>query len=82
MTDIMSHECEMGFLDLFIRARKREWTPDEEATFSGLDQEARNAAVRQLARDAGGIRTEDRVGADGVIYTAFWAEAVSETTDA
>jgi len=82
MTDIMSHECEMGFLDLFILAKKRAWTPDEEATFASLDQEARNEAVRQLTLEAEGIRAEDRVGADGVIYTAFWAEDDSEAPDA
>jgi hypothetical protein len=29
MTDIVSHECEMGFPDLFRLAKKRAWTPDE-----------------------------------------------------
>ena len=39
-----------------------------------MNQEARNAAVVALAREAGGVRTEDRVGTDGVTYTAFWLE--------
>ena len=76
MTDIMSHECEMGFLDLFIRAKKRAWTPEEEAAFASLDQETRNAAVRQLALEAEGI------GADGLVYTAFWAESRPGSADA
>lgn len=82
MTDIMSHECEMGFLDLFIRAKKRAWTPEEEAAFASLDQETRNAAVRQLALEAEGIHTEDRIGADGLVYTAFWAESRPGSADA
>ena len=49
-------------------------TPAEERAFQGMDQVARNAAVVALAREAGGIDTEDRVGTDGVIYTAFWLE--------
>ena len=28
--------------------------------------------VRELAREAGGIETADRVGTDGQVYTAFW----------
>jgi hypothetical protein len=32
-----------------------------------MDQEARNAAVVALAREADGIHTENRAGTDGVI---------------
>jgi hypothetical protein len=53
-------------------ARHRDWTPDEERFFLSLDQPARNAVVRQLAAEAGGVQTADRVGTDGVTYTAFW----------
>jgi hypothetical protein len=67
-------DCELGFADLFQLAKKRDWTPDEERAFQALDQAGRNAAVVRLAREAGGIRTEDRVGTDGVTYTAFWRE--------
>lgn len=74
----MGHECEMGFSDLFRLARKRAWTSDEENAFQALDQDARNTAVRQLAQEAGGVRTEDRRGTDGLIYTAFWLEAPTE----
>lgn len=70
----MGRECRIGFAELFRLARKREWTPEEERQFQALDQEARNEAVRQLGREAGCIRTEDRRGTDGKIYTAFWIE--------
>ena len=70
----MGHECEMGFADLFRLARKRTWTSDEEDAFQSMDQDARNAAVRQLAQEAGCVRTADRVGTDGATYTAFWLE--------
>jgi hypothetical protein len=70
----MGGDCSLSFADLFRLAKKREWTPDEERAFQGMDQEARNAAVVALAREAGGVHTEDRVGTDRVIYTAFWLE--------
>ena len=66
--------CSLGFADLFLLAKKRDWTPQEKRAFQTLDQAGRNAAVVALAREAGGIRTEDRVGMDGVTYTAFWRE--------
>ena len=64
----------MGFADLFRLARKRGWTAEEEGAFQALSQPERNAAVMELAREAGGIRTEDRIGTDGQVYTAFWIE--------
>ena len=70
----MGRDCSLGFADLFRLAKKREWTAAEERDFQGMDQEARNAAVVALAREAGGIRTENRIGTDGVTYTAFWLE--------
>ena len=70
----MGYECEMGFADLFRLARKRIWTAEEKDAFQALDQDARNTAVRQLAQEAGCVRTEDRRGTDGLIYTAFWLE--------
>ncbi|MGB5674832.1 MAG: hypothetical protein WBO43_09820 [Gemmatimonadota bacterium] len=75
----MGHECEMGFSDLFRLARKRAWTSDEEDTFKALEQDARNEAVRQLAQESGCVRTENRRGTDGVIYTAFWLEGPVES---
>ena len=76
----MGNDCEMGFADLFRLARKRIWTPEEKDAFQALDQDARNAAVKQLAREAGCcVRTEDRLGTDGMIYTAFWLEDPAES---
>lgn len=72
-SDAMSSCC-MSFRDLFQRARGRDWTPEEEEAFQALSQPQRNALVRQLASEAGNIRTEDRTGSDGRCYTAFWAE--------
>jgi hypothetical protein len=68
----LGYDCELGFSDLFRLARNRAWTPDEERHFQSLDQPARNALVKELAAAAGGIETADRVGTDGVVYTAFW----------
>lgn len=62
----------MGFRELFALAKGRGWTGEEERAFAGLTQEARNLAVRELAREAGGVQVEDRVGSDGVVYAAFW----------
>ncbi len=70
----VSHECELGFADLFRMAHQRDWTPEEERSFEGLEQEARNSMVRDLAQKAGGVRTADRIGTDGVTYTAFWID--------
>jgi hypothetical protein len=62
----------MGFRDLFHLAKKRHWTAAEEQAFAALSQEARNRAVKALAAEAGCVQTEDRLGCDGVVYTAFW----------
>lgn len=64
----------MGFRELFFLAKGREWTQEEVKAFQALDQPGKNRAVKQLAAEAGGIRTEDQVGTDGVVYTAFWKE--------
>lgn len=70
----MGRECTIGFADLFWLAKKRGWTDAEERAFQALSQPDRNAAVMELAREAGGIHTEDRIGTDGQVYTAFWLE--------
>ncbi|MBX3357115.1 MAG: hypothetical protein KF745_01675 [Phycisphaeraceae bacterium] len=64
----------MSFRDLFVAAKGREWTEEEVLEFQAFDQEGKNRMVKQLAAEAGGIRTEDQVGTDGVVYTAFWRE--------
>ena len=70
----MGRECQIGFAELFLLARKRKWTTAEQQRFEAMEQDERNEAVRQLGREAGCIRTEDRRGTDGKIYTAFWIE--------
>ena len=74
----MGRECAIGFAELFRLAKKRGWTAEEERAFQALNQPARNAAVLELAREAGGIHTEDRLGSDGLVYTAFWLEETPE----
>ena len=74
MSDRSQCNACMSFADLFRAARKRAWTEEERAGFAALDQPARNAMVKQLAAEAGDIRTEDRRGTDGLMYTAFWRE--------
>ncbi len=67
-------ECAYSFADLFMLARKRTWTEEERAYFAALDQTDRNHVVRQLAAEAGNVVTEDKIGSDGTVYTAFWVD--------
>ena len=71
----MGQECRYSFDDLFRLAYDRDWTAEEKGAFMALDQLARNREVRRLADQAGCVRTEDRLGSDGLMYTAFWVEA-------
>ncbi len=71
----MGDECLYSFGDLFRLAHHRDWTAEEKAAFLALDQDARNDEVRSMARITGCVRTEDRVGTDGLTYTAFWVES-------
>lgn len=73
----MGDTCSIGFRELFMLAKGRTWTAEEERQFQAVDQPTRNQIVKALAAEAGNIRTEDRTGNDGLIYTAFW---VDETT--
>ena len=70
----MGPECQYSFDDLYQLAHQREWTRDEKAAFMALDQAGKNLEVKRLAEIAGCVRTEDRLGTDGVCYTAFWVE--------
>ncbi len=70
----MNRECCMSFRDLFLASKKREWTADEARHFKSVDQPTRNEIVKQLASEAGCIKTEDRRGTDGQVYTAFWLD--------
>ena len=71
---VAPERCSMGFAELFQLAKGREWTEEEVQGFQALDQQGKNRVVKQLAAEAGCIRTEDQVGTDGVVYTAFWKE--------
>jgi hypothetical protein len=64
--------CHLSFADLHRLARGGDWTAAQAAAFAALSQPEKNALVRQLADEAGGIETEDQTGDDGVVYTAFW----------
>ena len=70
----MGRECNYSFAELFRLANQRSWTDDERQRFMALDQHERNAVVKKFASAAGCVRTEDRLGSDGLIYTAFWVE--------
>lgn len=70
----MNGNCCLGFRDLFRLAKGRDWTAEEASYFKSVDQPTRNRLVRQLAGEAGCIATEDRLGTDGQIYTAFWLD--------
>lgn len=78
---VAKSNCSIGFRELFFLAKGREWTQEEGAAFKALDQPARNHAVKQLAAEAGCVRTEDQVGTDGVVYTAFWKQEHSSEKD-
>jgi hypothetical protein len=75
---VVQDRCSMGFAELFQLAKGREWTEEEVQGFAALDQQGKNRVVKQLAAEAGCIRTEDQVGTDGVVYTAFWKEQNAE----
>jgi len=70
----VNDRCSMGFAELFQLAKGRAWTEEEVREFQSLDQQGRSRMVKQLAAEAGCVRTEDRIGTDGVVYTAFWRE--------
>jgi hypothetical protein len=71
----MNRECQYSFDDLFRLANGRQWTAEEKQAFLEMDQPTRNREVKRLAHKAACIRTEDRLGSDGLIYTAFWVDA-------
>ncbi len=69
----MGRECDFSFADLFRAVHGRAWTAQEKQEFETLSQPARNAWVKRLAQSARRtIATEDRLGTDGKVYTAFW----------
>lgn len=63
--------CSFGFEDLFHAAHGRRWTEAERRELEQADQPRRNALVRRWAASAGDVTLEDRLGTDGLLYTAF-----------
>lgn len=71
---MLGPECDYSFADLFVAAEGRMWTDEEESTFKNLTQEEKNEWVARLAQKAPQFTTKEKVGADGVVYRAFWIE--------
>jgi hypothetical protein len=67
----MGIECAYSFNDLHLAANGKGLSAQESESFLLLDQNERNALVKQWAELAGWL-VEDRVGSDGLVYTAFW----------
>ena len=68
----MADACD-SFADLFLAAHGRAMTPAESAALRARPQEQINATVRHwVDRTDGAFACEDRLGNDGVTYTAFW----------
>lgn len=68
---LVHKSCAYSFNDLFLAAHSRSASDDERKQFACLSQDERNKVVRGWA-DLANWLTEDRIGGDGVIYTAFW----------
>lgn len=63
--------CRFSFDDLYYARFGRAMKTQEKTELYTQPQEKRNNIVRRWAREAGWL-TENRVGSDGVMYTAFW----------
>jgi len=63
--------CAYSFDDLHQVVFGCTMTEAEKTALYDLPQTDRNAQVGEWARKIG-WQTEDRLGSDGVIYTAFW----------
>jgi hypothetical protein len=75
----MANEPCLGFGDLFQAAHGRDMTPQERAELGRLRQPERNEWVRrEVALTGNAIVCEDRLGTDGVTYTAFWRAGSSD----
>lgn len=66
----MGTECDYSFYDLFAAAYRRQPTIEEIAHFTNLSQEKKNILIKTWAQEAA-WETDDRLAADGQIYTAF-----------
>lgn len=66
----MGIECAYSYSDLFYAAYGRMPNSDELSKMATLTQTERNRYVKELAR-AASWQTQDKVGSDLQIYTAF-----------
>lgn len=73
----MNPECAYSFKDLYNAAFGKPPTEVELSALYALPQEERNHVVKDWARQAG-WGTKERMGSDGVRYTAFCPEFVNE----
>ena len=74
MESLKDKSCQYSFDDLHRAANAKPMSAAEKAALYALPQTQRNLWVRQqVARSAGRYSCEDRRGADGILYTAFWA---------
>lgn len=72
MSDLKVNTCNYSFQDLFTAANFNENT----SILSKMDQESINKLVKNLCSLAQ-WGWEDRIGTDGIIYTAFSPELLS-----
>lgn len=70
---MITRSCQFSFGDLYQARFGRHFSVQEKARLYALPQTERNNIVRRWAAEANWL-SEDRVGLDGVVYTAFWKE--------
>lgn len=63
-------ECRYSFWDLYRQAHGKEMSVEEKNTFMELAQTEKNKKIKEWAVQVRWIY-EDRIGSDGVTYTAF-----------
>ena len=66
----MGVECSYSFWDLYKEAFSEEASEKVKQEFYRMTQDERNARVSRWAEMAG-WETDDRIGSDGLTYTAF-----------
>ncbi len=67
----MGIECAYSFDDLYFAATSKHLSALESERFLQLSQDEKNHLVRQWANQAKWM-VEDRIGSDGLTYSAFW----------
>lgn len=66
----MGIECSYSFWDLYKTAFGEDPSDEYKQEFFQMSQDERNKAVSEWAQKAG-WETDERVGSDGLVYTAF-----------